>query len=122
RTEQAVMMGCYAVRKLSEAKKLSTSTVRMLVPVRRFPPTGRLVHHFNCHKIDELYDLGKSTREQRPLDFVCNQVIHSYVFMLILEEEGGLRSVMVSSDKRRSKELLEISVSTLVELFERVGR
>jgi hypothetical protein len=122
RTEQAIMLGFYTVRKLMQAQTLSTSTVEECVQVRRFRASGRVVHHFNWHRLPELYDLQKGTAEARPLEFVCNQVIHSYVFMLILEEDGGLRSIMVSSDNRRSKELFEIPATTITAVFERVGR
>ena len=53
------------------------------------------------HDVWELYDFEQPTRVKRPLPFVCNQVIHSYVFQIWSERGGHRSSLFFSSDRER---------------------
>jgi hypothetical protein len=121
RCEQAMMLGFYSIRKLTESAKLTHKVSRMSVAVRSYPATGRIVHLMNLHRIDKLYDLNKPRRRTVSLPFLCNQIIHSYVFSLLFHEGGNLAGVLVTSDRERSKELLEITVDRIIDVFEKVA-
>jgi len=54
--EKAVFLAAYAVRKLIEAKLLSTDCNP--IDVRTFPAKGKPVTLMNWHRIDDLYDFG----------------------------------------------------------------
>lgn len=115
------MKGFYAIRKLIEAHLISDSLSESMLTVRVYAATGKRVTYMNRHKIDHLYDLEHSRRETRSLTFVCNQVVHSYVFQSVLEERGGLEGFMFSSDRERNRCLLHLAARDVVKLFQKVG-
>lgn len=116
------MLGFYSIRKLTESAKLTDKVSKMSVPVRSYPATGRTVHLLNWHRLDKLYDFEKPRKRTTSLPFLCNQVIHSYVFSLLFSEGGKLAGILVASDRERSRELLEVSVEKIIDVFEKVGR
>ncbi|HEY3443610.1 MAG TPA: hypothetical protein VGK29_22825 [Paludibaculum sp.] len=121
RCEQSIMLGFYSIRKLTESGKLTDDVANMSVRVRSHSSKGRVIHQMNSHKLDELYDLDTPDERTVPLPFLCNQIVHSYVFGLLLGEDGGLQGILVTSDRRRSKELLEISIEEIIGVFACVG-
>jgi hypothetical protein len=68
-----------------------------------------------------LYNLDAPRELHRPLRFVWNQVIHSYVFILVFGEDGGLAAVLFCSDRERHRFLYELTIAAGVALFEDVG-
>jgi hypothetical protein len=117
RVEQCVMIGCYCVRKLIEAKKLTDVTARRQLALTRYAARGKRVHHMNWHKLDELYDLDDPDKTRRPLLFVCNQLIHSFVFVNCFDDDRGLDSLMFASDRDRNEALFQLSIDDLANAF-----
>ena len=118
--EQNLMMGFYSVRKLIESLKLTDIVADSSYQIRSYPPTGKRVTLLNNHKIDELYDLGAPRKETIKLKDLCNQFIHSYVFAPVVEG-GGLSAIWLASDRQRSKALIEVTLATVIEVFDVVG-
>ena len=114
------MIGFYSVRKLIESKKLTDVVSDSTYQLRTFAPTGKKVTLLNHHRIEELYDFAKPNRQCLKLSFLCNQVVHSYVFSLVFEKDM-FSAVLVASDHQRSKALIEIPVPKIIEAFEMVG-
>ena len=115
------MLGLFSVRKLIESRKLTDKVAKQSVQIRCYPPTGKVVTLLNRHKIDELFDLDKPKDRFVKLSFLCNQVIHSYVFTLVFHEGGPFAAILVASDYERSHALYEIPASRIIEVFELVG-
>jgi hypothetical protein len=122
RCEQTIMLGFYSIRKLMESAKLTDHVSKMEVPLHSYPSTGRNVHLMNKHRLDELYDFARPTHQTVLLPFLCNQLVHSYIFALLFSEDGPLAGILVASDRQRKKELLEVSIEVLIDIFERVGK
>jgi hypothetical protein len=121
RCEQTIMLGFYSIRRLIESKKITDAAVKRPIPVYAYAPTGQKSHLMNRHKIDRLYALDKPTRQNVTLQYLCNQVIHSYIFLLLFDEDGKLAGVFVVSDFHRFKKLFQISLQTIVDIFNRIG-
>ena len=121
RTEQTVMLGFYSIRKLIEARKLRDDVAHQIVEISAHAPTGKRITRLNSHRIDELYDLDRRRSESCRLEWLCNQIIHSYIFALLTEEHGGLAGVLVTSDRNRSKALYEVTVDQMIVLFDQIG-
>ena len=121
--ERDLMVGAYAIRKLSEAKKLSTAFEAEQVPATEFPLKGsRHPDRMYWHRVDEFYDLDDGRRVDLTLRDICNQFIHSWVFMEGFSDGGpGLDGVFVCSDSERKKRLLYFKVETLVRILRRAG-
>lgn len=72
-------------------------------------------------RVDNHYDFGKKAELKKDLVFVCNQVIHSFVFEFEILAKGSLAGILVSSDRERCKRLFRIPVGEVIRIFERVG-
>ena len=121
RIERNVMLGFYAIRKLIDAHKLSTHLVEQLISFSCFPSKGTRVTLFNSSCVDKHYDFGKKAELKKDLVFVCNQVIHSFVFEFEILAKGSLAGILVSSDRERCKRLFRIPVGEVIRIFERTG-
>lgn len=121
RLEETVMLSCYVVRKLAEAKKITEATYNSPISIRRFPATGESIDLFNRHKIDELYHLSEGANVTKPLSYVINQLIHSFVFVPVFEAPGKIYGFTFNSDRTRVKELYMVSLRTLAEVFAKIS-
>jgi len=117
KVEQAVMLSCYIVRKLAEAKKIADAKFQAPITMRCFQATGHTVDLLNNHKIDSLYDLGKGTPTTKPLSYVANQLIHSFIFVPVFELVGKIHGIAFNSDRSKGKELYMLELRALVEAF-----
>ncbi|MGO4998302.1 hypothetical protein [Oceanisphaera sp. W20_SRM_FM3] len=118
--EKDVFIGFYAIRKLMDTAKISDSTKNIDIALGCFPNL-KPVDYMNWHKVDELYDLSSKQRETKTLRALCNFIVHSYVFMPELSDDGRLASFYVTSDKDRNKKLYSILITQIVEIFKLVG-
>lgn len=122
RLEQSLMLGFYAVRKLIEAKKLSDATANQTLSLARYPlRPGKRVTHMNWHRVEELYDISAPRDESRDVLQICNQVIHSYVFVLGFADTGGFANVLFASDRARHDGIFLITAQQIIDLFDAVG-
>ena len=119
--EREVFLGCYVIRKLSDTVKISHSTRDMEFDVTRFPNLSP-VTFWNRHHLDKAYDLDRGTDQSMKLRKFCNQVVHSFVFIVAEAEEGESAGIFISSDRSRNKELFLVRLTSIVAAFERVGR
>jgi hypothetical protein len=121
RTEQTIMIGFYSIRKLIEAHKVSDTVKDQVLPVTAFNWSGEPINKINRTCYWENYDLENGQVVQRDLIFVCNQIIHSYVFELWWDEKNALKGIIVSSDREKNKVLYLISIQQITDLFEQIG-
>jgi hypothetical protein len=123
RVEREIFVGFYTIRKLISTFKLSKSTKQISVTLESFPATqGEIVDYYNRHNFDELFELDLGTQEQHDLEFLCNQVIHSYIFIIGLCEDGIIKGFYLTSDRMRHKKLYFVPLAQVVSLFRTVGR
>ena len=118
--ERDVFYGAYIIRKLTEGRKLPDKIFRMTVSLRFFHNV-KPVTYSNWDRIEENYDFSKSARTRVNLPFICNQLIHSYVFRPSAWMNGGLQYLYFASDRERNKRLFRIGVKDLVRIFRKVA-
>ena len=119
--EKTVFIGFYSIRKLFEAKKLSSSLHGHTISITAYPPTSKPATLRNWHKTDELFHLDRGKSASVTLPFLCDQVIHSYIFQLGFINDNTLDFMLLCSDRQRTKALQQISFRDVVAIFERVG-
>ena len=68
--------------------------------------------------LDGLFDMTAPKHLAITIENLANQVIHSYIFYLSMEETGPLRGILVASDRIRNRELLEVSARDIIKIFE----
>jgi len=123
RVEKAIMVGCFVIRRLHESRgRLSDSTVRRRVHAIQYPRTGgHIPTLLNWSKLDRHFALHSPRPKTLAVIDLCNQFIHSYVFMPVLNSRGGLHALLVASDSARTKALYEVSIEAIVRIFRRAG-
>jgi hypothetical protein len=122
RVELNVMLGFYMIRKLLEARKVSDSIAKRRLRLQLYPATGKRVTYRNTHRIEDLYDFSRSHSETRTVAFICDQVIHSYIFVHCLGEPVGWDGVIFASDRQKSRGVFYLRGRQLVAMFESVAR
>jgi hypothetical protein len=75
----------------------------------------------NWYEIGKMYDLKNVNRETRNIRFVCNQFIHSYIFVP-KENNHRLDGFFVASDKERNKKCYYIELENVLSIFRAVGK
>jgi hypothetical protein len=127
--ERDVVLSAFILRKLIEAKKLSTELVAATVNTDAYPLIERVPDHMNWHRIEEFYDLDRPGRRTLTVEQLCNQFIHSFIFMVETSYDENdppntpveLRGFLVSSDRQRSSVLLRVPLNDYVKLLRRAA-
>ncbi|MFH1467838.1 MAG: hypothetical protein ABIO70_25865 [Pseudomonadota bacterium] len=115
--ERNLMIGYYIIRKLMEAKKLSDQYTGQSVRLRLHRRIGKVPDVLDWHRVEHFVDLGKPVLIDRSLKFLCDQVVHSFVFMVSTADEGGLDGFFVASDRARSSCIYFVAVEDAVATF-----
>jgi len=118
--EKDMFIGFYAIRKLMDTVKIKDSTRELKVQLS-WSPNLKRVDLFNSHRIEELYDLEKTGNETRTLKFLCDQLVHSYIFMPVKQEQGGISGFYFTSDRDREKKIFYITSQVVIDIFILVG-
>jgi hypothetical protein len=121
--ERDVMISAYAVRKLIEADKVSDEVLAQRVKITRHEMIGRRPDHW-VRLTDEAiheYEHNGGTDEHLSLEDLCNQMIHSWLWMLSASVDEQFNGVFVSSDRKRAECLYFIPVDVLIRTFRKVG-
>lgn len=120
--EREIMVGCYAIRKLHEAHKVSDALAGRKWKVSRHALTSsRPPDIWGQAKPWNYYDLPHGHSAMLSMIGLCNQVIHSYIWMLSATETGDFDGIYVASDRYRVNGLFFIPVDRFIELFRAVG-
>jgi hypothetical protein len=120
RVERELLLGFYTIRKLLDTFKISTNTRKATLSITWSPCTAA-VDYMNRHRIDEHFDLEVSYAEQRDFVFLCNQFVHSFIFMPVISESRALDGVYVASDRLRNKRLYFVDLDQILLAFRTVG-
>lgn len=122
--EKEVFIEFYSIRKLLEAKKLSEGLTKAQIPIEAFRYTGTAqitIYNWN-RKVFDAYDFKKALKEKVTVKFLCDQVIHSYIYKEVFDDKGEIFGFLLSSDWERSKKLYHLPIAKLIKLFANVGR
>lgn len=123
RAEREIFIGFYAVRKLLETFTLSTTTKSLTYDLTFFSAqTNATPDYFNRDNLEKHYNFNTEALQTLDIEFVCNQVIHSFIFIFVLSESGHIDGVYLSSDRMRKSKLYFLPITTISQLFRTVGR
>lgn len=119
--EQKVFLAAYIIRKLVEARKLSTATTDRTVVCSTFVPRSLRITLANNHKLDELYDLATRERTTVSMRALLDLIIHSLVFMEHIDEDGTVVGFYVTSSRKRYDKLWYVELRWFIALMRLVG-
>lgn len=111
----------YAIRKLLEAQKLSIHFTELKLPVKAFLSVSH-TYRRNRHRLEEGFDLENPNEEELELRELCNQIVHSYIFSIVRDEETrGLSGIVFCSDKKRNQKMYYLELSSLTQLLDEIA-
>ena len=119
RIEKEIFFGFYSIRKLLDTLKVSNSTKATKYELT-WCPNMKPVDDLNWHQLDKCYDMSTEHTEIRDIRYLCNQFIHSYVF--IVAGEFRIDGIYVASDRVRNKKVYFVSLSHILHAFRLIGR
>lgn len=119
--EREIFFAFYSIRKLIEAKKLSDYLVKVKIMLQSFKTMALPVTRFNRERVDELYDFQNPSSESIDLKNLCNQFIHSYIFVPCFESFNKLDGIMFCSDHTRRHKVFRLEIADLIETLKIVG-
>ena len=120
--ERALFLGFYAVRKLFLDGHLSPPLAENPVSVTRFSFRGVDFGRQNQHLLDRWYEMDNPVPATLSLRRICNQFVHSFVFIIQLEQDSTISGFYVVSDDFRKKSLYFVALSDVLRLFYLVGK
>ena len=118
--EREIFIGFYSIRKLMDARKITDSTKNFKLVLVWYPNIKK-VSVFDYNRPDDLYDFSVANKETRSLLFICNQIIHSYMFVILVNEQQGFEGIVFCSDKDKDSKLYFMDTRQIVEVFRLVG-
>ena len=119
RIEKEIFLGFYSIRKLLDTYKISDATKVTKLELTWFE-NKKAVTYINWHNLDKLYDLSTPHSENRDLRFLCNQFVHSFIF--VVSGNGRIDGVFVASDNVRNRKVYFVSLDQIIQMFRLVGR
>lgn len=122
KTEKDVFIGFYIMRKLAEAQKITDATAHLEVNILSYPRLSKPVDRINRDGWEELYDLETARAEKVKISFVYNQIIHSFIFCPVFDDETDrLLSVFFTSDRKRNTCIYCLDIQELIRVFTAFG-
>ncbi|MDO6610561.1 hypothetical protein Q4601_03185 [Shewanella sp. 1_MG-2023] len=116
KTEKAVFLGCYAIRKLKESKLLSTELSGFNTSLISHPIRSE---HDSIvdEKWSKKYNFGQSDSNELALERLCNQFIHSKIYSPFVPGGQGCMGFFFASDKEYRKQVYYVQLIKIVSLF-----
>jgi hypothetical protein len=119
--EREIMFAVFSIRTLIERCKLSEELLSRVIQVKAYPKkSAKPVTFLNSRDIEDLYDVNASVSKSVPLEFLCNQIIHSYI-LIPLKKERQFTDILVRSDYERNRWLYIVSIPFIVTLIREVA-
>lgn len=119
--EQKVFLAAYAVRKLFEADKVCTALHERSVLCFSYPRTESDLTALNWHRLEEHFDWSAGMPARLSATALVNQIVHSLIFMLRVDEGDHVDGFLVSSHQGKRRQLFSVGLSAFLELMREVG-
>ncbi|OGF51375.1 MAG: hypothetical protein A2044_05655 [Candidatus Firestonebacteria bacterium GWA2_43_8] len=119
--EREIFLSVYIIRKMIESKKLTDKIVGMRIKTKCFPIKKHCRVTRNS-SYEKKYDLKTVLTRDFNLNFICNQLIHSYVFDILLSEKNKPFWIVFCSDNKRNSELYMLEIKTIINILESISR
>lgn len=129
RVSREILYSAVAIRKVidddkefaTEATKINTEklpleVMNLKVPIKRIPFNGD--KDFILHKfITDNYDYSKTEKIEMDINYICNQIIHSYVWSVVYSNKK-LFGVLFASDTKKDKEIYLLKIEDWLEVLQ----
>ncbi len=116
KTEKAVFIGCYAIRKLRESQLLSSSVCGLNTSLISHPVRVDFIEN-NDENWYKKYTFSQSNNQELALKSLCNQFIHSKIYSPFLPSGLGCVGFFFASDTECKKHVYYIQLIKVVNIF-----
>lgn len=116
-TEKDIMISAFMVRKLFDSGKVNSQIDDLPVGVKIYKSNGKKIHRLRNLSPEQYFDVENSEESKRKVRDICNQIIHSYVSVLIMNELGALQAYWFVSDYDKFKQLVEIQIDNYINIL-----
>ncbi len=120
--ERAMFLSAYIMRKLWEARKLSTAWEDRRVPCIVHPLKKREPDRLNWHRIDEHFNLESPKADFLTALELCHRLIHSYVFVEVEGVRQSISGFYFASDQTKRRGLWFVAIDDMLDLIREAGR
>jgi hypothetical protein len=119
--EQKVFLAAYAMRKLIEAKKLSSSFESKSLRCEVFPAfDGKKFTRWSNNQFEKLYDLSRPSIQTLNVRDLLDLIIHSLIFQELFSEDQTIEGLAITSDRKR-KNLWFVNVKKFTSIMRQVA-
>lgn len=120
--EQKIFIAAFAMRKLFEAKKLSTTHESHSVRCTKFTARADAkITRLNHHRFEDHYDLSRPVAKNINLRDLLDLIVHSLSFGEVLNDDLTVGGFFVTSDKKR-RFLWLVNLAAFTALTRRIGK
>ncbi|MEX1203827.1 MAG: hypothetical protein WEB85_01140 [Dongiaceae bacterium] len=120
--EEKVFLSAYAIRRLWESQKLSSSFTDRSLKCLVYTACSDDITINNSHKLDELYDWTSPVDRSVAAKTFVSLIIHSFIFAQIVKDDDlTVQAFLVTSDRSRYKGLWQVDLIEFVRLMRVVG-
>jgi hypothetical protein len=119
--EKKVFLAAYAVRKLFEADKVCAVLHERPVPCFSYPRTDSDLTELNWDRLEEHFNWDAGAPTHLSATALMNQIIHSFIFMLRVDESDHVDGFLVVSRQGKRRLLFSVGLQDFLELMREVG-
>jgi hypothetical protein len=119
--EEAVVLGCYTIRRLINGFLLPDSLRHQPIPMTAFPRRPQHAPLLGDEPLRVRYDLDAGRPVHHDPSFLCHQVLQNCFFEPMLSNDKQLVGIYVTSDHQRKIALYGITLAALRDLFTTLG-
>lgn len=115
------MISAFMIRKLFDSGKVDSQIDDSFVDVKVYKSNGKKIHRLKNLFPERCFDIENPAESKLKVRDICNQIIHSYVSMLIMNELGVLQAYWFVSDYDKFKRLVEIQIDDYISIVDLIG-
>jgi hypothetical protein len=117
--EKLLMLGFYSVRKLIESQWVDLQMKHESVVAIAFPCRKIHVYRGSHQDVAEVYNLKAPSPRRLPLEFICNQIVHSFVFTPAFCQHRLVALYFCSFEKRSN--VLRVEIAELIRVLRKAS-
>jgi hypothetical protein len=115
--EKAIMISAYIIRKLDDAAKIPSYILNNEINIKKYIANKKTIDIMNWQLIEENYKLENEFEYKDNWKYFINQIIHSFTFIPIFDDNNRFTGIMLNSDKTKNDTLFYICINEIIKLI-----
>ncbi len=119
--EKEIMVSAFMIRKLFDSHKIKENIEKKEIDIIYYKSSENKINILKRLSPEKYFKLEEQYEKKISIRKICDQIIHSYIFTLLRNEEKKLQAFWVSSDYIKFNELFEINIDDYIEILFFIG-